>query len=90
MATYGPEFLFEGQAVGVFKDGIAPTAEGNYAYVPYRGLGHHNMQVQLKQTGAARCAYVANNKRISFTVRACPQYGVLELAAFQEVPAGAP
>lgn len=69
--------------VGLFKAGVAPIAEGTYAYEPYRGPGHYEMQAELKRSGAARCFYLVGNLRVSFFVCACPEYGVLQLAAFQ-------
>jgi hypothetical protein len=90
METYGPEFSYEGMPVGLFKAGALPMADGSYGYEPYRGPGHLEMQEHLKATGSARCSYVAENQRVSFTVCACPKYGVLQLTAFKREPTSAP
>jgi hypothetical protein len=44
------------------------------------------MQTDLKAVGSVRCSYVAQDRRVSFTVCACPEYGVLQLAAFRMEP----
>lgn len=45
--------------------------------------GHYEMQAELRRSGAARCFYLVDNLRVSFFECACPEYGVLRLAAFQ-------
>ena len=89
MDSYGPEFLFDGMPVGLFKAGAVPVSDGSYAYVPFRGPGDYKMQLRLRESGSARCYYIAKNQRIFFTVCACPQNGVLQLAAFQREEPGA-
>jgi hypothetical protein len=73
--------LFNGRAVGLF--GQFPSAPGRYRYEPYRGLGHYEMQKLLHAGGAARCHYDVGERRVAFTVKQCPEYGVLELDEFQ-------
>ncbi len=89
MDSYGPEFLFDGMPVGLFKAGAVPVSDGSYAYVPFRGPGDYKMQLRLRESGSARSYYIAKNQRIFFTVCACPQNGVLQLAAFQREEPGA-
>ncbi len=84
MDSYGPEFLFEGMPVGLFKAGAVAVRDGSYAYVPFRGPGNYKMQLRLKESGSALCYYIAGKQRIFFTVRACPQYGVLQLDSDRE------
>lgn len=79
----GPEFEFEGRPVGIFTSG-APTGEGLAAYMPYRGPGHHDMQMVLRAGATARCAYLSEKGRVHFDVLGCPNYGVLSLANFSE------
>jgi hypothetical protein len=82
MARDEREFQFNGMPVGYFETDL-PRASGRYRYVPYRGPGHYEMQIQLRARGAARCCYDAEDLPVWFTVSACPEYGVLELADFE-------
>lgn len=76
------EFFFGNNAVGYFEHEAFPTADGNYQYVPYRGPGHFEMREALRATGAADCWYALDGVRVTFTVAACPEYGVLRLSDF--------
>ncbi len=38
------EFLLNGIAVGYFEDSEYPRQDGRYRYVPYRSVGHYQMQ----------------------------------------------
>jgi hypothetical protein len=89
MDTKGPDFMFEGMLVGFFKTDAAPAVDGSYSYEPYRGPGHSRMQAELRRSGSARCYYLSGSQRVSFTVSACPEYGMLQLRAFQPETAGA-
>jgi hypothetical protein len=84
--TSGPEFSYEGARAGVFKEAPPPARDGVYRYEPDRGVGHYRMQTDLKAVGSVRCSYLAQDRRVSFTVCACPEYGVLQLAAFRMEP----
>jgi len=79
-------FDFCGQPVGCFDDGVVPRTDGLYRYQPYRGPGHLNMQRQLKDSGSATCHYRDACSQVSFVVRACPEYGMLELCSFSTLP----
>ena len=80
------EFIFEGLPVGLFQGPQFPVNDGRYRYEPYRGPGHYGMQTELRKAGSARCSYDSGDARVFFIVRACPEYGVLQLADFQRVP----
>jgi hypothetical protein len=81
-----PEFYFDGMAVGYFVGSDGPRVPGDYLYEPYRGTGHYEMQSLLCGGGSPRCSYVAEGERVEFTVKGCPQYGVLELCDFERGP----
>ena len=76
-------FMVEAMAVGYFIDAEYPRQSGRYRYMPYRGPGHYQMQLELRERGSARCYYDIGTKRVSFTVIDCPAYGLLELADFE-------
>ncbi len=44
------------------------------------------MQTLLTSGGSPRCYYDANAERVTFSIRACPEYGVLELGDFLTIP----
>jgi hypothetical protein len=89
MAGAELEFLLEGMPVGIFKESDYPRAPGRYGYEPDRGFGHYEMQIQLGAGGSPRCYYEADGVRVSFAVRTCPAYGVLELCEFESSPPSA-
>ncbi len=76
-------FFFEGNAVGYFMEEPLPKAPGRYRYVPYRGPGHYRLGVALSSSGPQCCHYVADGKKIQFTVKAWVSYGLLELSGFE-------
>lgn len=85
-----PDFFFEGIAVGYFEEVSPPRSPGSYRYMPYRGSGHYEMQTIRRAGGSPRCYYEADGFRVSFTVRDCPEYGVLELCDFDISPPSEP
>jgi hypothetical protein len=80
------EFMFDGVAVGFFEEVKPPSSPGLYRYMPYRGPGHYEMQTLRRAGGSPRCYYELDGVRVSFTVRDCPEYGVLELCDFDTTP----
>ncbi len=82
------EFMYEGMPVGFFEEAEYPRQGGRYRYMPYRGAGHYQMQVELGEKGSARCSYTAGSERVTFAVVACPEYGLLELADFEAKDSG--
>lgn len=82
------DFLFEGMEVGCFEDEM-PRAAGRFRYMPYRGSGHHEMQMQRRAGNSPRCYYDVDDVRVSFNVCDCPEYGVLELCDFEISTRGA-
>ena len=44
MAHSEREFMFDGKPVGYFEERELPRVPGRYRYMPYRGLGHYEMQ----------------------------------------------
>jgi hypothetical protein len=83
MAEAERAFMFDGMAVSIFEGADYPRASGRYRYEPYRGPGHYEMQVRLRSGESPRCCYDCDGVRVSFTVRNCPEYGVLELCNFE-------
>lgn len=81
------DFYFEDMAVGIFAE--IPRVSGRFRYEPYRGPGHYEMQTLLRSGGYPRCYYDSGDVRVIFTVRNCPEYGVLELGDFVTVPQAA-
>jgi len=84
--SYGAEFDFESNPVGLFRDQAFPIEPGEYAYEPYRGPGHYEMQTALRSGAEVICKYMLNDQRVSFRVRSCPRCGVLNLSGFQIEP----
>jgi hypothetical protein len=80
------DFIFEDMPVGIFKDAENPKSPGLCSYEPFRGPGHYEMQTRLKRGERPRCYYDCEESRVEFTVRQCPEYGVLELSDFQMIP----
>jgi hypothetical protein len=79
------DFMFEGGAVGCFDGTEYPSSDGRYRYEPYRSFSHYAMHMVLKYGGIPRCHYDSGETRISFGVRGCPEYGVLELYDFKSL-----
>jgi hypothetical protein len=79
-------FLFGDMVVGFFEEPDMPRADGRFRYMPYRGVGHYTMQTQRRAGTNPRCYYDANDVRVAFSVRDCPEYGVLELCDFEVSP----
>ena len=77
------DFTLNGLAVGYFLGAEYPRQDGRYRYMPYRGPGHYQLGVALREGHVARCHFETNEARVSFAVLSCPEYGVLELRDFQ-------
>jgi len=75
-------FYLDNLPVGYFLDDCTPEVDGNYKYMPFRGPGHYNLGLQLRNSRTPRCHYVANEKRVEFSVRTYVEYGVLCLSNF--------
>ncbi len=73
------DFSYGQCQAGYFEGGKYPTKPGVYRYVPYRSIGHLNMHTALKSTGRVRCTFLDGERTFQFFVRACPDYGVLEI-----------
>jgi hypothetical protein len=86
MGFYKLEFMFENMPVGYFQESEFPASDGSYHYMPFRGPGHYRMGISLRETGRAQCCYDSGSERVLFTVRSCPEYGVLELVDFERRP----
>ena len=70
--SYGAEFDFESDPVGLFRDQAFPIEPGEYAYEPYRGPGHYEMQRALSSGAEVICKYMLNDQRVSFRVLSYP------------------
>jgi len=86
MAATEVKFVFEGMPVGVFEGHDGPRSPGLYRYIPFRSFNHYQMHTLLRAGGLPRCHYEINGVRVSFTVTACPEYGVLELCDSESSP----
>ena len=80
------EFYHEGMPVGFFEEIEMPRAAGRFRYMPYRGPGHYEMQMDRLAGNSPRCHYDTEDARVTFSVRDCPEYGVLELCDFEITP----
>ena len=78
--------MFEEMEVGAFDESELPQRPGRCRYEPYRGPGHHDMQEHLLAGRSPRCYYDADDIRVSFSVRSCPDYGVLEIFDVETEP----
>ncbi len=81
-----PIFFFDRSEVGYFRGGASPQSAGRYQYEPYRCHGHFEMQESLLAGGNPLCYFESEDVRTTFTVRACPEYGVLELCDLESIP----
>ena len=64
--------------VGCFENQCVLSMPGRFRYMPYRGPGHHEMQMALRNGQRPRCTI----SDTSFEIVECPEYGVLVLSAF--------
>jgi len=87
--SHEQEFFIDGMPVGYFEETEMPRVAGRFRYMPYRGAGHYEMQTLRKAGDCPRCYYDAGDSRVSFVVRDCPDYGVLELDDFETSPRSA-
>lgn len=78
------KFSFNGMRVGLFNAADPPTGPGRYRYIPYRSGGHYLMHEALARGMRPRCTIIANGRLVSLAVVGFPEYGVLELAEFQQ------
>jgi len=83
---YGPEFIYQGNPVGIFLKGIMPAAPGTYRYEPFRGSGHYEMQTSLEAGEKPICSYRLGEIEVEFAVIRCSRYGELELGSFARRP----
>lgn len=75
------EFAYEGRPVGYLQEANCPADEGHYRYVPYHGIGSFMLALAIRKGHHPRCTLL-NHPDVSFVVRSCPQYGVIELCDF--------
>jgi hypothetical protein len=73
------EFFFEEYAVGYFED-QPPSSQGQYRYIPFRGLGHYRLVKALASSGSQRCYYLAAGEKRYFTVERIPSLYILEVS----------
>jgi|GEM_PF-1541414 len=77
--------------VGYFEGSQSPSTLGLYRYMPYRGPGHYEMQERLRAGDPPpRCSNEYDGVRVTFTVKGCTAYGVLELHDFESSSRGDP
>ena len=79
MQKHGPTFRYRGRPVGYWTSNMKPIVAGEYGYVPFRGVGHLQLQLTLKEGRTARvtCNYGGSDTEID--VVACPRYGVVTI-----------
>jgi len=81
-----PVFFFGAFEAGTFDVEPPPHQPGRCRYTPVDGPGHEEMQA-MRRTGLhPRCYYDTGVGRVSFTVRDCPRYGLLDLIDFESGP----
>jgi hypothetical protein len=80
-------FYFKEQNVGYFEDDKLPTKPGKYRYMPYRSAGHYALVGALHRGEPQRCHYVVSGAKRYFRVLDWVEYGVLELAEFENAVA---
>lgn len=61
-------FTFDSSPVGYFETNEYPTKDGDYQYMAFRGYGHYEMQMKLKESGKARCYFEVGEKKVGFDV----------------------
>jgi hypothetical protein len=70
--SYGAEFDFESNPVGLFRDQAFPIEPGEYEYEPYRGPAHCERQRAPKSGAEVICNCMLNDQRVSFRVLSRP------------------
>ena len=79
-------FFFGAFEAGTFEADPPPREPGRVRYTPSDGPGHEEMQVMRRVGLQPRCHYEDGAERVSFTVRDCPRYGLLDLSDFTRGP----
>ena len=74
--------LEDAGTVGIFE-GEPPHSDGRHRYIPCRSGSHYVMHRRLSDGKTPRCYYDMGAIRVSFSVRAFIEYGVLELCDFR-------
>ena len=72
-------FVFDGNPVGEFEGPAFPNTPGRYRYMPFRGLGHYNMQTVLQTGTPAHCEGSDGKHAVELLVTSCPEDGVLQV-----------
>ena len=72
-------FYFEDGAAGILRETLPLTADGFISYEPYRSGSHYDMHEALRSGSQARCEYMHEGSRHSFTVVSAPDYGRLSV-----------
>ena len=82
--------VFEGHGpVGEFWPWRWPQRDGAYRYLPYRSGSRVRMYRTIEEAGSARCYYLREGRKISFSAVAGTTGSKLQLAdfVFHEAPA---
>jgi hypothetical protein len=87
MHNYGPAIYFENLLVGLFEEGVLPSTEGAYRYVPTRGPGHLKLVQHLQTGSSADCHYATGDERVFFKVTGIPSHQTVQLTALRREPA---
>ena len=66
--THAIEFFFEGKEVGLIDTTALRARPGKYSYEPYRGIGHYDFSMALRQSGSVECYCESGKKAVVFTV----------------------
>lgn len=72
-------FYFEDGAVGILRETLPIKADGIISYEPYRSGSHYDMHEALRSGSPARCEYMHDGDRHSFTAVDAPDYGRLSV-----------
>lgn len=74
--------MFDDLPVGYFETSEYPMDNGEYKYMAFRGFGHYEMQMKLKELGKACCFYKSDEQVVWFGVLSSNQ-GYLTLTNFR-------
>ena len=86
MQNFGPAFFYKDMIVGLFEEGVLPTSDGAYKYMPTRGPGHFRLGETLRTEPFALCYYKTDVDKIWFKITKSPSFGVVELSDFRREP----
>jgi hypothetical protein len=76
-------FMYDDSTVGCFEESEYPAKSGEFKYSAFRGYGHYEMQMKLKESGNALCYYDLDKERVWFEV-VNSNKGIVKLTNFRQ------